>query len=63
MPDATFFSIDVAVAKARNVSYDADPTQIQEIDKLPGLPAGVAMTNRTFRIVPMRRLVPGVSGP
>ena len=25
MPDATFFSIDVAVAKARNVAYYADP--------------------------------------
>ena len=29
MPDATVFSIDVAVAKARNVAYYADPTQLQ----------------------------------
>ncbi len=27
MPDATVFSIDVAVAKARNVAYYADPVE------------------------------------
>ena len=51
MPDATIFSIDVAVAKARNVAYYADPAQLQAIDQIPGLPAGVAFTNRTFRYV------------
>jgi uncharacterized protein GlcG (DUF336 family) len=46
MPDATVFSIDVAVAKARNVVYfssrDADPRD------LGGVPAGTAFTNRTI---------------
>ena len=51
MPDATFFSIDVAVAKARNVSYYDDPAQLQAIDQVPGLPKGVAMTARTFRFL------------
>ena len=41
MPDATVFSIDVAVAKARNVAYYADPTQLQPIDN-PGVPVGTA---------------------
>ena len=40
MPDATFFSIDVAVAKARNVAYYADPNQLQPIDQVPALPGG-----------------------
>lgn len=34
MPDATFFSIDVAVAKARNTAYYADPTALQNADKV-----------------------------
>ncbi len=46
MPDSTVFSIDVAVAKARNVVYfssaAADPRD------LPGVPAGTAVTNRTI---------------
>ena len=49
MPDATFFSIDVAVAKARNTAYYDDPTQLQPQDQLPGVPAGISFTNRTFR--------------
>ncbi len=32
MPDATIFSIDVAVAKARNTAYYANPAQLQEAD-------------------------------
>ena len=40
MPDATIFSIDVAVAKARNASYYANPDQLQPIDQVPGLPGG-----------------------
>ena len=32
MPDATIFSIDVAVAKARNTAYYADATAIQNAD-------------------------------
>ncbi len=34
MNDATFFSIDVAVAKARNTAYYADPTALQNADKV-----------------------------
>jgi uncharacterized protein GlcG (DUF336 family) len=49
MPDATYFSFDVAVAKARNVAYYANPAELQPIDKLPNVPAGTAFTNRTFR--------------
>jgi uncharacterized protein GlcG (DUF336 family) len=49
MPDATVFSIDVAVAKARNVAYYDNAAQLQPIDQVPGVAAGVAFTNRTFR--------------
>lgn len=43
MPDATFFSVDVAISKARNVVYfSGSPAD------LPGLPAGTAVTNRTI---------------
>jgi uncharacterized protein GlcG (DUF336 family) len=48
MPDATVFSIDVAVAKSRNVVYYANPAQLQPIDN-PGVPVGTAFTNRTIR--------------
>lgn len=34
MPDATFFSIDVAVAKARNTAYYADAAALQNADKV-----------------------------
>jgi uncharacterized protein GlcG (DUF336 family) len=34
MPDSTIFSIDVAVAKARNTAYYADPTALQDADKV-----------------------------
>jgi uncharacterized protein GlcG (DUF336 family) len=34
MPDATIFSIDVAVAKARNTAYYADPNALQNEDKV-----------------------------
>jgi uncharacterized protein GlcG (DUF336 family) len=49
MEDATIFSIDVAVAKARNVAYYNDPAALQSPDRVPGLPLGTALTNRTFR--------------
>jgi uncharacterized protein GlcG (DUF336 family) len=32
MQDATVFSLDVAVAKARNTAYYADPTQLRAVD-------------------------------
>ncbi len=59
-PDATIFSIDVAVAKARNMAYYADPTQLQALDRVPGLPAGVALTNRTFRYLGEPRFPEGI---
>jgi uncharacterized protein GlcG (DUF336 family) len=59
-PDATVFSIDVAVAKARNVAYYADPAQLLAIDQVPGLPPGAALTNRTFRYLGEPRFPEGI---
>lgn len=55
MPDATIFSIDVAVAKARNTAYYNNPAQLQPIDRLPELPAGTSLTNRTIRYLSVPR--------
>jgi len=55
MKDATIFSIDVAVAKARNVMYYADPNQLQPIDQVPGVPVGTQLSNRTFRYLALPR--------
>jgi uncharacterized protein GlcG (DUF336 family) len=67
MQDSTIFSIDVAVAKARNVAYYADANDIQPIDLVdddgngtPDLPAGVAFSNRTFRFLSEARFPSGV---
>jgi uncharacterized protein GlcG (DUF336 family) len=62
MPDATVFSIDVAVAKGRNVGYYDNPLQLQPIDQIAGLPAGVAFTNRTFRYTAQPRFPEGIDG-
>jgi uncharacterized protein GlcG (DUF336 family) len=62
MPDATIFSIDVAVAKARNTAYYADPNLLQPVDQLPGIPAGTAFTNRTFRYLAEPRFPEGIDG-
>jgi uncharacterized protein GlcG (DUF336 family) len=62
MPDATVFSIDVAVAKARNVAYYANPAQLQPIDQAPGVPAGAAFTNRTFRFLSEPFFPEGING-
>jgi uncharacterized protein GlcG (DUF336 family) len=62
MPDATVFSIDVAVAKARNVSYYADAHALARIDRVPGLPPGAALTNRTFRYLAQPRFPAGIDG-
>lgn len=51
MHDATFFSIDVSVAKARNVAYYDDAAALQPQDEIAGVPPGTAFTNRTFRFV------------
>jgi uncharacterized protein GlcG (DUF336 family) len=49
MADATVFSIDVAVAKARNMAY-YNSAALQNVDQLPGnFPKGTAFTNRTIR--------------
>ncbi|MBW3596723.1 MAG: hypothetical protein KY475_05545 [Planctomycetes bacterium] len=76
MPDATIFSIDVAVAKARNTAYHADPTAITPADRVrldtpgdalpimpdPSVPAGAAFTNRTFRFLAEPRFPDGIDG-
>ncbi|MCH7751195.1 MAG: heme-binding protein, partial [Planctomycetes bacterium] len=67
MSDATFFSIDVAVAKARNVAYYADASELKPIDQIdadgdgnPDVAAGVALTNRTFRFISEARFPDGI---
>jgi uncharacterized protein GlcG (DUF336 family) len=62
MHDATVFSIDVAVAKARNVAYYDDPAQLLSIDQVPGIPSGVAFTARTFRFLAQPRFPEGIDG-
>src|SRR5262249_14875205 len=59
-PDTTVFSIDVAVAKARNLAYYNNPAQLQAIDQLPGFAPGIAFTNRTFRYLANPRFPVGV---
>jgi len=51
MEDATVFSIDVAVAKARNMAYYNSAAALRDVDKLPSanFPKGTAFTNRTIR--------------
>ena len=56
MPDATVFSIDVSVAKARNVIYFSTNTA-----DLPGIPAGTAVTNRTIGFGAQPLFPPGIS--
>jgi uncharacterized protein GlcG (DUF336 family) len=60
--DATVFSLGVAVAKARNVAYYADPTQLQAIDEVPGVPDGAALTSRTFRYLAEPFFPEGIDG-
>lgn len=60
MPNATTFSIDVAVAKARNTAYYADADDLQAIDQV--VEAGVAFTNRTFRFLAEPRYPSGIDG-
>jgi uncharacterized protein GlcG (DUF336 family) len=60
MPDATVFSIDVAVAKARNVIYFSS-RQRQSAD-LPEVPIGTAVTNRTISFGAQPLYPPGING-
>ncbi len=46
MSDATIFSVDVALTKARNVVYFSGPDR--DPQDLPGVPLGTAVTNRTI---------------
>ena len=62
MQDATIFSIDVAVAKARNTMYYANASELNPLDQVPGEPAGTAFTNRTFRFLVEPRFPSGVDG-
>src|SRR5207249_1499856 len=62
MPYATIFSIDVAVAKSRNVAYYADPGALQPEDQLPGVAPGMALTNRSFRYLALPRFPESVDG-
>ena len=62
MSDATVFSVDVAVAKARNVIYYSGPGGTPD---LPGVPPGTAVTNRTIGFGAQPLFPPGIddSGP
>jgi uncharacterized protein GlcG (DUF336 family) len=60
MPDATVFSLDIAVAKARNVAYYANAAKLQAVDQVAGVPAGTALTNRTFRYLALSHLPEGI---
>ena len=59
MPDATFFSIDVAVAKARNMVYFNSPAGVAD---LPGIPRNTASTNRTIGFGAQPLFPPGIDG-
>jgi len=58
MPDATVFSIDVAVAKSRNVIFFSGPNRTPA--DLPGVPMGTAVTNRTISFGAQPIYPPGV---
>ncbi|MBI3411809.1 MAG: heme-binding protein [Planctomycetes bacterium] len=59
-PDATVFSLDVAVSKARNLAYYDNPAQLQAVDQLAGFTAGISFTSRTFRYLANPRFPVGV---
>ncbi len=58
MPDATVFSIDVAVAKSRNVIFFSGPNRTAA--DLPGVPMGTAVTNRTISFGAQPFYPPGI---
>ena len=58
MKDSTIFSIDVAVAKSRNVIYFSGNTR-KESD-MPGVPMGTAITNRTISFGAQPFYPPGI---
>lgn len=62
MEDATYFSVAVAVAKARNTAYYADANALLDIDNVGDLPKDTSFTNRTFRFLSEARFPDGVEG-
>jgi len=58
MPDATIFSVDVAVAKSRNVIYFSSSTV--DPQDMPGVPAGTAVSNRTISFGAQPFFPPGI---
>ena len=60
MPDATIFSIDVAVTKSRNVIYFSDVTRVP--GDLPGVPIGTAVSARTISFGAQPFFPPGIEG-
>jgi uncharacterized protein GlcG (DUF336 family) len=58
MPDATVFSLDVAVAKSRNVIYFSGGQRLSQ--DLPGVPAATAVTNRTIGFGAQPFFPPGI---
>ena len=61
MPDATVFSVDVAVAKSRNVVYWSNGNANAAAD-LPGIPPGTAVTNRTVGYAGQPLFPEGIDG-
>lgn len=60
MPDATVFSIDVAVGKARNMIYfNSGSVNPQD---LPGVPVGTAVTNRAISFGAQPLFPSGIDG-
>jgi uncharacterized protein GlcG (DUF336 family) len=60
MPDATVFSLDVAVGKSRNVIFFSGPSRTA--NDLPGVPMGTAVTNRTIGFGGQPIYPPGIDG-
>ncbi len=60
MPDATVFSIDVAVGKARNMIYFNSPSV--NPNDLPGVPAGTSVTARTISFGAQPLFPSGIDG-
>lgn len=59
MPDATVFSIDVAVTKARNMVYFSSGSRTAA--DLTGVPMGTAVTNRTIGFGAQPLFPPGIN--
>ena len=60
MSDATVFSVDVSVSKARNMTYFN--SQHLNPNDLPGVPLGTALTNRTIGFGAQPLYPPGIDG-